>query len=84
MCVNYRELNKVICKDHFPLPFLDQIDRLSGFEYYYFLDGYSGYNQIMISPKDQRKPLLLVYMTHLHKGEYLLAFVMHRLLLRDE
>ena len=43
-------------KDHFPLPFLDQIlDRLAGHEYYCFLDGYSGYNQIAIAPEDQEK-----------------------------
>ena len=31
------------------------LDRLAGREYYYFLDGYSGYNQIAIAPKDQHK-----------------------------
>ena len=45
--IDYRRLNKVTRKDHFPLPFIDQmLDRLSGNEYFYFLDGYSGYNQI--------------------------------------
>ena len=35
---------------------MDQmIDRLAGHEYYCFLDGYSGYNQIAIAPKDQEK-----------------------------
>ena len=43
-------------KDHFPLPFLDQmLDRLVGHDYYCFLDGYSGYNQIAIAPEDQDK-----------------------------
>ena len=31
------------------------IDRLAGYDYYYFLDGYSGYNQIAIVPEDQEK-----------------------------
>ena len=31
------------------------LDRLAGYEYYCFLDGYSGYNQIAIAPKDQEK-----------------------------
>ncbi|XP_059277904.1 uncharacterized protein LOC132032139 [Lycium ferocissimum] len=31
------------------------LDRLAGHDYYYFLDGYSGYNQIMIAPEDQEK-----------------------------
>ena len=56
ICMYYRKLNKSTRKDHFPLPFIDQmLDRLAGREYYYFLDGYSGYNQIAIAPKDQHK-----------------------------
>jgi hypothetical protein len=31
------------------------LDRLAGHEYYCFLDGYSGYNQIAIAPEDQEK-----------------------------
>ena len=43
-------------KDHFPLPFIDQmLDRLTGNEYFCFIDGYLGYNQITIAPKDQEK-----------------------------
>ena len=54
--IDYRKLNKATRKDHFPLPFLDQmLDRLAGHEYYCFLDGYSGYNQISIAPEDQEK-----------------------------
>jgi hypothetical protein len=56
ICMDYRKLNKATRKDHFPLPFIDQmLDRLAGHEYYYFLDGYSGYNQIAIAPEDQEK-----------------------------
>ena len=56
ICIDYRKLNKATQKDHFPLPFLDQmLDRLAGHEYYCFLDGYSGYNQIAIAPEDQEK-----------------------------
>jgi hypothetical protein len=50
------KLNKVTRKDHFPLPFIDQmLERLTGHSYYCFLDGYSGYNQIAIAPEDQDK-----------------------------
>jgi len=45
VCIDYRKLNVATCKDHFPLPFIDQmLERLAGHEYYCFLDGYSGYN----------------------------------------
>ncbi|XP_058769279.1 uncharacterized protein LOC131643143 [Vicia villosa] len=40
MCIDYRRLNKATRKDHFPLPFMDQmLERLSGQNYYCFLDG---------------------------------------------
>ena len=50
VCIDYRKLNTATCKDHFPLPFIDQmLERLAGHAYYCFLDGYSGYNQIPYS-----------------------------------
>ncbi|KAL4303036.1 hypothetical protein GQ457_10G010080 [Hibiscus cannabinus] len=56
VCMDYRKLNKATRKDHFPLPFIDQmLDRLAGKQFYCFLDGYSGYNQIAIAPEDQSK-----------------------------
>ena len=56
VCMDYRKLNKATRKDHFSFPFIDQIlERLSGHAYYYFLDGYLGYNQIAIASKDQEK-----------------------------
>ncbi|CAM8913030.1 unnamed protein product [Rhodiola kirilowii] len=56
MCIDYRRLNAVTRKDHFPLPFIDQmLDRLAGKPYFCFLDGFSGYNQIPIAPEDQEK-----------------------------
>jgi len=56
VCIDYHKLNSVTCKDHFLLPFIDQIlERLARHEYYCFLDGYSRYNQIPITPEDQEK-----------------------------
>jgi len=53
VCIDYRKLNTATCKDHFHLSFIDQmLERLAGHEYYCFLDGYSGYNQIHITPED--------------------------------
>ncbi|RVW19176.1 putative mitochondrial protein [Vitis vinifera] len=43
VCIDYRKLNAVTRKDHFPLPFIDQVlERVSGHPFYCFLDGYSG------------------------------------------
>ena len=56
ICVDFRELNKATLRDYFPLPFIDQVlDTLSGKQYFSFLNGYSGYNQIRIAPEDQEK-----------------------------
>nr|GFB33594.1 reverse transcriptase domain-containing protein [Tanacetum cinerariifolium] len=56
VCIDYRKLNEATRKDHFPLPFMDQmLERLAGIEYYCFLDGFSGYFQIPIDPRDQEK-----------------------------
>ncbi|GKB52492.1 reverse transcriptase domain-containing protein [Tanacetum coccineum] len=56
VCIDYRKLNDATRKDHFLLPFMDQmLERLARNEYYCFLDGFSGYFQIPIDPKDQDK-----------------------------
>ncbi|BAB02630.1 retroelement pol polyprotein-like [Arabidopsis thaliana] len=56
MCIDYRKLNAASRKDHFPLPFIDQmLERLANHPYYCFLDGYSGFFQIPIHPNDQEK-----------------------------
>ena len=56
VCIDYRKLNTATRKDHFPLPFIDQmLDRLAGHPHFCFLDGYSGYNQIAIALEDQEK-----------------------------
>ncbi|RDY09298.1 Retrovirus-related Pol polyprotein, partial [Mucuna pruriens] len=56
VCIDYRRLNHATRKDHFSLPFIDQVlEKLSGKSYYCFLDGFSGYMQIHIAPEDQHK-----------------------------
>ncbi|XP_070039129.1 uncharacterized protein [Nicotiana tomentosiformis] len=56
ICMDYRKLNTATQKDHFPLPFIDQmLDRLARRSHLCFLDGYSGYNQISIAPEDSEK-----------------------------
>ena len=56
VCIDYRRLNAVTRKYHFPLPFFDHLlERVSRHPYYCFLDGYSGYFQIVIAPEDKKK-----------------------------
>ena len=56
VCIDYMKLNSGTRKDHFPLPFVDQmLERAAGHEFYCFLDGYSRYNKIEIALEDQEK-----------------------------
>nr|KYP75161.1 Transposon Ty3-I Gag-Pol polyprotein [Cajanus cajan] len=58
VCIDYRRLNQATRKDHFPLPFIDQmLGRLAGKSHYYFLNGFSGYFYIHIAPKDQENTI---------------------------
>jgi len=50
VCIDYKKLNKATKKDHFPLPFIDQmLERLVKRSHYCFLDCYSGYIQVPIA-----------------------------------
>ncbi|GJR01815.1 reverse transcriptase domain-containing protein [Tanacetum coccineum] len=56
VCIDYRKLNEATVKDHFPLPFMDQmLERLAGNKYFCFLDGFSVYFQIPIDHMDKEK-----------------------------
>jgi hypothetical protein len=51
-------LNAKTRKDHFPLPFIDQIlERLAKKSHYCYLDGFSGFYQIPVVPEDQEKTI---------------------------
>ncbi|KAK1667001.1 hypothetical protein QYE76_055160 [Lolium multiflorum] len=77
MCIDFRKVNKVTKKDHYPLPFIDQmLERLSKNTHFCFLDGYSGFSQIAVKAKDQEKPRLLVLMELMLIGVCLLVYVM--------
>ena len=50
--IDYKRFNKATQKDHFPLPFDNQIlDEVVGHEFHIFMDGHFGYNKVSIDPK---------------------------------
>ena len=56
MCVDYRDLNRASPKDNFPLPHIDVlVDSTAKFKLFYFMDGFSDYNQIKMAPEDMEK-----------------------------
>nr|GEY21598.1 reverse transcriptase domain-containing protein [Tanacetum cinerariifolium] len=56
VCIDYHKLNEATRKGHLPLQFMDHmLERLAQNQYYCFLDGFFGYFQIPIDPKDQEK-----------------------------
>jgi hypothetical protein len=56
ICVDYRDLNAASPKDDFPLPHIDVlVDQAAMHAVYSFMDGYSGYNQILMDPEDKSK-----------------------------
>ena len=53
MVIDFRKLNKATKKDHYPLPFIDQmLERLSKHTHFCFLDGYFTFSQIPVSKED--------------------------------
>jgi hypothetical protein len=66
MCIDYRKLNKAMKKDHFPLPFIDEmLERLANHSYFCFLDGYSGFMQILIHPNTKQHLHALMERLHI-------------------
>jgi hypothetical protein len=50
MCVNYRDLNKIIVKNWYPLPHIDDLlDQLNNAIYFAKLDLCSGYHKIRVA-----------------------------------
>ena len=77
MCIDYKKLNAATRKDHFPLPFINQmLERLANHQYYCFFDGYSGFFQIPIHLKIRKRQPLHALTEHLHTAECHSVFVM--------
>ena len=77
VCIDYCKLNAMTRKDHFPLPFIDQmLERLAGHAYYCFLDGYSGYSQFPLHQKIKKRLPLNAPLGHLPTVACHLVYVM--------
>ena len=54
LCVEFHNLNLASQKDGNPLPSLDQVSQIvNGSKMMSFLDGYLGYNQVMLDEEDR-------------------------------
>ena len=84
MVIDFPKLNKATRKDHYPLPFIDQmLERLSKHTHFCFLDCYSGFSQIPMSKQDQEKTTLIALSVPLLIDVCLLVYAMQLLPFKD-
>ena len=56
MCVDFKDLNRACPNDDFPLPHINVlVDNIVGSALMSFMDGFSGYNQILMALEDMTK-----------------------------
>ena len=56
VCVDFRDFNKTNLKDDFPFPQIDLlVNNTVGHSMLFFIDGFSGYNKILMAPEDMEK-----------------------------
>ena len=61
VCVDFRDLNKASHKDDFPLPHIDLlVDSTASHSMVSFMDGFSGYNQILMAQEDMEKTTFII------------------------
>jgi len=57
LCIDFRNLNLACIKDNYPLPNMETLlQRVIGSKIMSMLDGFSGYNQVLVRKEDQNKP----------------------------
>ena len=84
MVIDFRKLNKATRKDHYPLPFIDQmLERLPKHTHFCFLDGYSGSLKYLCQKRIRIRPLLLALLVPLLIDVCLLCYVMNLLPFKD-
>nr|GEU43307.1 putative reverse transcriptase domain-containing protein [Tanacetum cinerariifolium] len=65
MCIDYRELNKLIIKNRYPLPGIDDLfDQLQGLSVYSKIDLRSGYHQLRVRDEDIPKTAFKTWYRH--------------------
>nr|GEU61167.1 DNA-directed DNA polymerase [Tanacetum cinerariifolium] len=85
VCIDYQKLNEATRKDHFPLPFMDQmLERLAGNEYYFSSTVSQAISKFPSIRKIKRKLHSLVYTERLLTVTCLLGYAMHRARFRGE
>ena len=56
LCVDFRSLNRSSLKDNYPLPKMDHVlEKVVGANRMSMIDGFSGYNQIVVHEDDKEK-----------------------------
>ena len=56
LCIDFRNLNLACIKDNYPLPNMETLlQRVIGSKIMSMLDGFSGYNQVLVRKEDQNK-----------------------------
>ena len=84
LVIDFLKLNKATKKDHYPLPFIDQmLERLSKHTHFCFLDGYFGFSQILVSANDQSETTFTCHFGTFLIDVCLLVYVMHLLPFKD-
>jgi hypothetical protein len=54
LCVDFRNLNRASEKDNYPVPPMEKLlQSVSSSEIFSLLDGFSGYNQVLVSQEDR-------------------------------